>query len=120
MSSRLLLVMLAIVVSIIVVLEFAHWREARNEARLVEQAAELKRTIDAQFPPGATQVEVVKFLRAQPGTFRSELPSGFWLSVGQQRSKVPYCGAMEIGIVAEFSGGRFVHTRVTTWSVNCV
>jgi hypothetical protein len=93
-------------VGIVVVVGGTAWLyRDRHISRLheanVAKAGSLKNEIDRRFGAGATQTEVVEFLRQQTygiGLMRSESANGYWLSVGSGPSRVWYCSEEEVGV----------------------
>jgi hypothetical protein len=84
------------------------------------KAQALKEEVEHRFPVGTAQSHVIEYLRSQAGEFRSEQANDYWLSIGQEPSRVWYCGPWEVGIRVRFKDNRLVDTAVDTWGLNCL
>jgi hypothetical protein len=118
----------AILVVIAAVLSGLAWQH-RERVRLqivaenARKAEALKSALDARFPVGTPESDVVAVLdKERPGYARA--PGGSWVDyavpVGTEPSDVWYCGSWTRGVMLHFESGRLVRSTVTRWSVDCL
>ena len=95
-----------------------HDDEIRRQTHV--RAQRFKDEVGRAFAAGASQPDVIHFLRDRRLGFYSEGWDEVYLSVGQEPSDVWYCGPMEVGVGVTFKRQRLVQTVVSTWGLNCL
>jgi hypothetical protein len=84
-----------------------------------EKALAFKNEIDRRFPAGTPRAEFTVFASQQTG-WQSEGSDGWYISIGQEPSRVWYCGPWEVGVVVKFSADRLTSTSLGSWGLNCL
>jgi hypothetical protein len=99
-------------------LAFRYHNNEQIRAEMHAKALVLKDEIDRRFPAGTPRAHFMEFADKWPG-WRGENSGGYWISIGQEPSRVWYCGPFEVGVVVGFKGDRVTDTRIATWGLNC-
>jgi hypothetical protein len=103
----------------------SRYRDERLRREIESKAEALKVEIEQRFPIGTPRSMVVAFLRVRPGTIsvngvdNTHQAESDWLSIGQESSRVWYCGPWEVGVLVKFREDRLVNVEATTWGFNC-
>jgi hypothetical protein len=82
------------------------------------KAQVLKDEIDRRFPAGTSRARFMEFADKWPG-WHGQAGGDYYLSIGQEPSRVWYCGPFEVGVVSRFKDDRMVNTAIQTWGLNC-
>jgi len=82
------------------------------------KAQALKDEIDRLLPAGTPRSRFIEFARTRAG-WLGDGGDGYYISVGQEPSRVWYCGPWEVGVLARFTDDRLTVTEVSTWGLNC-
>jgi hypothetical protein len=96
----------------------SRYRDERMRREMHEKARVLKIEIDRRFPVGTLRAEFRAFAAKQPG-WLAEAGDDYYLSIGQEPSRVWYCGPWEVGVIARFNADRLASTEISTWGLNC-
>jgi hypothetical protein len=95
--------------------------EARDERIRVEMQAKaqaFKEEIDRRFAIGTARATFVEFAERQPG-WHASAGADYYISIGQEPSRVWYCGPWDVGVIARFRNDRLVGTEISSWGFNC-
>ena len=90
----------------------------RREMHTKAQA--LKDAVDLHFPIGAPKLKVRQFLNEWPGGHASRSGEDDYVSIGQEPSRVWYCGPFEVGVKARYENDHLAETEIVSWGLNCL
>jgi hypothetical protein len=97
----------------------ARHRDEQIRREMHEKARTLKDEIDRRFPVGTPRADFMTFADKQPG-WHARSGDDYYISIGQEPSRVWYCGPWEVGVVAKFNADRLASTSIGSWGLNCL